>query len=315
MPKPLESRASNPVATVAGTAIADVAAGLGRREGFIPSDRADAAEGRLLSLDEHPLEKGLFETTLMDCDTDLAEKALEWIGKGANPRAKNSFGFTPLHLAVSRGDLVIDLINALIPHSDLSAQTPAGDTALMIAMQRPSVRAQTVEALFCGATGIAVNNNGQTVLMLAAENLSSRWVRAFLPHCDARARDLDGHSALMFAANFGDAENVRLLLPHSDPFAKSNAGTDAFSCALQDAQNHDEWGCLDLMAPWGDAQLVDVQFQRLKEEGRAHEMPLWAARLEAQAIQQAMDDAKGEPPLANTSAVQEPPSRPKPRSL
>src|SRR5476651_1936779 len=141
------------------------------------------------------------------------------------------------------------------------------------------------------------------------------YTTLFRSHCDARARDLDGHSALMFAANFGDAENVRLLLPHSDPFAKSNAGTDAFSCALQDAQNHDEWGCLDLMAPWGDAQLVDVQFQRLKEEGRAHEMPLWAARLEAQAIQQAMDDAKGEPPLANTSAVQEPPSRPKPRSL
>jgi len=57
-------------------------------------------------------------------------------------------------------------------------------------------------------------------------------IKAFLPHCDPRARTAEGKTALMNAVKSDNLEFVRLLLPHSDANARSLAGEWALSIAV-----------------------------------------------------------------------------------
>ena len=84
-----------------------------------------------------------------------------------------------------------------------------------------------------GADAQATNINGQTALMIAAENGNEKLAELLLPKSNAKANNKYGDTALMIAAYYyyGNKRVVELLLPKSDAKATDNHGLTALDYA------------------------------------------------------------------------------------
>ncbi len=168
------------------------------------------------------------------------ETAEQLIRAGANVKAANDLGMTPLVLACSNstGVLVEKLLAA---GADANSALLSGETALMLAARAGNVPA--VRALLAGGANVNAREqtHGQTALMWAVANVRPEVVRLLLERgADVAARSgthqlvfnmggsrsagsasaetpleevpLGGSTPLLFAARSGDLESAKLII-------------------------------------------------------------------------------------------------------
>ena len=161
---------------------------------------------------------------------DDAEIADLLIGAGANVKAKNRFGATPLFLACTNGDAA--MIGKLLkagedPNAVISEM---GDTALMLAARtgKPDALKALLDA---GADSNKANTEGQTPLMWAVAEKNASAAKVLIDHgADVNAQThklppptmfqtifsapfpVGGMTALLYAARQNDLESAAILV-------------------------------------------------------------------------------------------------------
>jgi ankyrin repeat protein len=143
---------------------------------------------------------------------DDLETAALLINAGANVRAADDHGVTPLSLACLNGNaaMVTLLLNG---GADPNAPRSTGETPLMTASRTGSVEA--VQALFARGADVQAREpaENQTALMWAVSERHANIVRTLIDHgADVRARSRSGFTPFLFAARVGDVAIVRALL-------------------------------------------------------------------------------------------------------
>jgi len=134
------------------------------------------------------------------------------VGVGANVKAANRYGVTPLSLACTNGnDAMVELL--LKAGADPNSPLPGGEMPLMTAARTGALA--SVKALL--ARGAAVDSKdegrGQTALMWAAAEGHARVVQELIgAGADFRTRLPSGFTPLLFAVREGRLDVVRVLL-------------------------------------------------------------------------------------------------------
>jgi hypothetical protein len=199
-----------------------------------PVPFSDKAEFLLVSA-SHGEAESVREALEMGADAHAAWPPFDMARARMHPQL--SEGDTALHMAAKHGSA--EMVKMLAPLSNLGAQTPSGETALMTAIE--SGCGHCARALLAAMSEEEVNlreNMGHTALTLA---------------CDTR-------SETIFAALMADGR--------SDLFAKNHAGQDALDCAL----NRSAWGCAKALLPnfdaprrleaWADRSISDDELKK-----------------------------------------------------
>lgn len=129
---------------------------------------------------------------------------------GADVKASNRYGVTPLSLACTNGNAaMVELL--LKAGADVNAALPGGETPLMTASRTGN--AQIVKALIARGAEVNANVRGQTALMWAAAEGHADAVEALLKAgADLNARLESGFSPLLFAVREGHTGVARVLL-------------------------------------------------------------------------------------------------------
>ena len=139
---------------------------------------------------------------------------------------------SPLQVAVINNN--VDLVKYLLANdNDVKATDKYGEygeTALMIAASYQGF-AEMLELLLPYSDVKATNKWGSTALMYAAKKGNEKAVELLLPNSDVKATNYRGETALMYAAGSGNEKSVELLLPNSDVEATDRWGATALDVA------------------------------------------------------------------------------------
>jgi len=143
---------------------------------------------------------------------DDLETADLLIRAGANVKAANRYGVTPLLLASANGNatLIEQLLKA---GADPNTARPEGETALMAAAGNGNVAA--VKSLLAHGADVTAKeaSKGQTALMWAAAQSHASAAQVLIESgADVRARSTGNFTPLLFAVRAGAADVVRVLL-------------------------------------------------------------------------------------------------------
>jgi len=142
---------------------------------------------------------------------DLAA-ARTLIKSGADVKAVNRFGVTPLSLACTNGNgAMVELL--LKAGADANATLPGGETMLMVAAR--TGKPEAVRALIAAGANLNARESkyGQTATMWAAAEGNGEAVGALLhAGADWKARVDSGYTAFLFAVREGHIGVVRTLL-------------------------------------------------------------------------------------------------------
>ncbi|MET0281316.1 MAG: ankyrin repeat domain-containing protein [Steroidobacteraceae bacterium] len=179
-------------------------------------------------------------------------KARQLIAAGADPRAANLFGATPLALAAARGDA--EMIRVLLDAGvDPDSANPEGQTALMAVARTGNLDAAQLLLRRGADIGARESWGGQTALMWAAAQSQPAMIRLLLKHgarvderstvrdwqrrvtAEGRPKDMyrGGLTPLLFAAREGCIECLReLLRKHADIDLPDPDGTTALVLTL-----------------------------------------------------------------------------------
>ncbi len=145
-------------------------------------------------------------------DQDNIDIAKMLIAAGANVKAANDYGITPLTLACVNGSsAMVDVL--LKAGADPNTVFSEGETALMTASRTGNV--DVVKLLLnAGANPDAKEpNKGQTATMWAAFEGHAGTVKALVEHeADFRAAAKGGYDAMMYAVRQGKTDVVKALL-------------------------------------------------------------------------------------------------------
>jgi ankyrin repeat protein len=143
---------------------------------------------------------------------DDLETAALLVPAGANVKAANRYGVTPLSLACTNGNgAMVELF--LKAGADPNTVVPGGETVLMTAARTGKV--QAVKALLSGGANVSAQESqrGQTALMWAAAEGNVEVVEELLKAgADLHARLDSGFTPLLFAVREGRPGAVRVLL-------------------------------------------------------------------------------------------------------
>ncbi|MSV34743.1 MAG: hypothetical protein EXQ47_03995 [Bryobacterales bacterium] len=143
---------------------------------------------------------------------DDLETAKLLVAAGANAKALNRYGVTPLSSACENGNgAMVELL--LKAGAAANTTLPGGETVLMTAARTGKVPA--IKALLAhGANPNAKEpRTGQTALMWAAAEGNAPAVEALMEGgADRRAREFGGFTPLLYAIREGRAEVVHVLL-------------------------------------------------------------------------------------------------------
>ena len=191
-----------------------MAAGIDVRLADAAKHKDTAAIRRLLGERIDPNSPQLDGSTALHwaADADDVEGARLLIAAGANVKAANRYGVTPLSLACTNGNgaMVKMLLEA---GADPNTSLPGGETALMTAARTGSLPA--VKALLAGGAAVDAKEGRrkQTPLMWAAAEGHTAVVEALIAAgADFKARLTSGFTPLLFAVREGQADVVRALL-------------------------------------------------------------------------------------------------------
>jgi hypothetical protein len=231
-----------------------------------------------------------------------------------------SSGQTLLLLAAGRG--LHDAFAFLLPHSDSTSTDVDGNTALMLAAEAGCL--SVARLAFAGCSGRETNNDGEDALMRAmrGNNPNKEIVQELIPICDPRQESSDRQeTALSLAATNASpsaAECLPLLIAAGwDPAHKTRSGPllemaasygrewfEPIWSKLSEKQRKESasgalWMVLGLGA---DSVVADTlcHYAPRKEALAAMEKlgpqntPSFAARIEAESLQEALSEAKAD---------------------
>lgn len=167
---------------------------------------------------------------------------------GTDPNTRDAQRNTALHIAIREESE--NAMNALLkaPATDVNAINQAGETPLMLAAIKG--RLPWVKTLV--ERGAHVNEAGWSPLHYAASGPNEAVVRWLLEQgADINARSPNGTTPLMMAAGYGGLSSVEVLLAaNADVRLKNDQGMTAGDFARRAGQ--DDWGKkLDEMATKG----------------------------------------------------------------
>ncbi|MCA9508444.1 MAG: ankyrin repeat domain-containing protein [Myxococcales bacterium] len=160
------------------------------------------------------------------------EAVIALIEGGANLNVKDAYGFTPLHLAASAGQ--IEVIEALIKSgAEVDEQDDQGNTALHLAIVRKEKDA--VIALLEGGANpnIKENSNSFTPLHLAANTGQIEVIEALIKsRAEVDEQDDQGNTALHLAIVRKEKDAVIALLDGgANPYIENNENYTALALA------------------------------------------------------------------------------------
>lgn len=143
---------------------------------------------------------------------DDLESARQLVAQGANVKAADRYGVTPLSIAATNGNAAMIAL-LLKAGADPKAALPGGETALMTASRTGKVDAVQV-LLDAGADVNAKDDRrGQTALFWAAAEGHAEVVRLLIAHgADFRARLGSGYTPYLIAAREGKRGAAEALL-------------------------------------------------------------------------------------------------------
>ncbi|NOT27202.1 MAG: hypothetical protein HOP16_13985 [Acidobacteria bacterium] len=131
---------------------------------------------------------------------------------GADAKAANEYGITPLSLACTNASPAM-VARLLKGGADPNAVRPTGETVLMTCARGGSVDA--VKSLLSSGADIHAreNESGQTALMWAVSQRHPAAAQALVAAgANVHARSKGGYTPLLFAARSGDIESAGILL-------------------------------------------------------------------------------------------------------
>jgi ankyrin repeat protein len=143
---------------------------------------------------------------------DEAETAQLLVRAGANVKAANRYGVTPLSLACTNGNgAMVELL--LKAGADPNAALPGGETALMTAARVGDLASVKALLLHGARVDAKDDRRGQTALMWAAAEGHAKVAEMLIEvGADFRSRLASGFTPLLFAVREGRTEVVRVLL-------------------------------------------------------------------------------------------------------
>jgi uncharacterized protein len=184
-------------------------------------------------------------------DRDVPELVQLLIRAGANVKATNRYGATPLWLAALNGNATT--LNMLLEAgADANAASEEGETVLMVAARTGNVDAVKVLLSHGADPNRKENWRGQTALMWAAAEGHAPVIATLAAQgADLQARSNGGFTALLFAAregriaavdalleagaNLNDSLPVRRRPPQNTAPPPAESGPDAFLLAAANA--------------------------------------------------------------------------------
>lgn len=171
------------------------------------------------------LDQGMFQA-IRDGDADAL---CSFIDRGANLRALEERGFTPLSSAAYLRQTACIL--ALIPRCGLGHRDSFGRDALMLAIAGHNAP-ESAPAVFrlllgCCRTGKETDSSGHTHLHLAAACGQPEAIKLLLPLSDPNFANGQGHTPLALAIFSGNEQEALLLLPHTSRRACIAAASEA----------------------------------------------------------------------------------------
>jgi hypothetical protein len=224
--------------------------------------------------------------------------------------AKHAMGDKEIHLWAGHGSataLVLaagavgespepgECVEILLPRAGPGALGPGrrnNETPLAICARRGDERG--MRALIAAGSDVnAVCSASLTILMKALHSQNPNCVRliAFDPRCDLFARDdpfedREPRDALTLAALWNQERGIG---PLCEALAqeKSGRGQKLIDHAIGQTASVGHWGVVERMAPFSPAEA-----DRIMAGIGAGKMPAWAARREAEAIEESLADAR-----------------------
>jgi ankyrin repeat protein len=189
---------------------------------------------------------------------------------GADPNTVNALGFSPLNLALCRGNIV--LLNKLLPYPDLKVnleKDDTGNTALIYAIDLEAYaeekRVQLIKYLLeKGADCNAANKNGTTPLIHACSFNEPELTKLLLSHApDMNARDNEGNSALDYAVLYGTVNLIQVLLAYE---VAPDTLLSAFNQAVHFKEDSMAEILLDYAKKQGNDHFVNQALARAQEK-------------------------------------------------
>jgi ankyrin repeat protein len=208
--------------------------GLHDQERSVPMAQLLIQRGADIELKDIPYSETVLSQAIMHNKCEMVALLL---ANGADCKAVNKFGRTPLHCAgICRWDNA-EMVHLLIAHgADIEARTVNGSTPLtLIGSYRPRVTAALLEH---GADVTVHNNSGKTPLHTASMSPNSHsYAKALLERgAIVNATDINGRTPLHWALEFNPDGRIfmtKCLLENgADVNAVSNHGLSPLQCAL-----------------------------------------------------------------------------------
>lgn len=178
---------------------------------------------------------------------------------------------TALMIAAVEGHA--ECVRFLLPLSDPHARDDDQNTALMFAAYRGHL--ETLSILIPVSDLNALDSNGVSPVAWAAARGNFQCARLLLAdsRCDARAFSSTEGFVLEHIADFECPSGIELLAP----FFSAEEKSAAFRAAL----DMESWECADLLS----AHAAPADAKRARNLVRSGRLPIFAARLEAEALQ------------------------------
>jgi uncharacterized protein len=174
---------------------------------------------------------GSFEDFFIAIRNDHARTVSELLQRGFDPNTRDEKGQTGLVMAMQEGSLKAADVLLSHPLIEIDALNQVGESALMMA----ALKGEVAGARRLLGRGARVNQSGWSALHYAAAGTEVQLLRLLMEKgADVNAASPNGSTPLMMAAQYGSEDGVKLLLAGgADPKRRNQRELKASDFARQ----------------------------------------------------------------------------------
>ena len=174
---------------------------------------------------------GSFEDFFIAIRNDHARTVGELLQRGFDPNTRDEKGQTGLVMAMQEGSLKAADVLLSHPAIEIDALNQAGESALMMA----ALKGEVAGARRLLSRGARVNQPGWSALHYAAAGTEVQLMQLLMEKgADVNAASPNGSTPLMMAAQYGSEDGVKLLLASgADPKRRNQRDLKASDFARQ----------------------------------------------------------------------------------